>query len=436
MTIDGLKCWLRLACVVACMWLPSCATVPTAGRDMGCRQESCLFPALMDLSMPNAQKYLLVRRAMVAGFDVQAASPEFRGMYATLASFVGAYEEADRLYPMWAQHENPAAAGYTRATPAADTIRALARSTRAVLVNEAHASARTRAAIYSLLRPLREEGYGYLALEALTTRPADSGTSCADADLFDEDLAARGYPSTNSGIYTHEPIYGAIVREALRLGFRLVAYESADPAATIFEKREQGMAQNLACIFMQDKQAKMLVIAGFGHISEAPDAVVPGGMMAARFKKLTAIDPLSIDTTKLLHVGLEPFYFGKLAAERFPSQGYVLSDAAGRLYGTNSYDLVLLTPSFAGRERNERSWLTLDGARNRVLISTVECTRSWPCVVEAFLATEELGIPADSCVVEDEAGTCPLFLTQGEFRIEYSGTGGKLAQATIFNVPP
>lgn len=433
---DDLKWWLRFACVVACMLLPSCATVPPAGRDIGCRQESCLLPALMDLSMPNAQKYILVRRAMAAGFDVQAASPQFRGLYATLASFVGAYEEADRLYPMWAQHENPAAAGYTRAIPAADTIRALARSSRAVFVNEAHASARTRAAIYSLLRPLREEGYGYLALEALTTKPADSETSCADADLFDQDLAARGYPAGNSGVYTHEPIYGAIVREALRLGFRLVAYESADPAATTIAKREQGMAQNLACIFTQDKQAKMLVIAGFAHISEAPDGGVPGGMMAARFKGLTAIDPLSIDTTKLLYVGSEPFHFGKLASERFPSQGYVLSDAGGRLYGTDSYDLVLLTPSFAGRERNERSWLTLDGARNRVLISTVECARSWPCVVQAFLPGEKRGIPADSCVVEDEGGTCPLFLTQGEFRIEYSGMNGKPAQSKIFNVPP
>lgn len=50
----------RFACLVACLvislLLPSCATAPSAASDAVCKQESCLFPVLMDLSMPEAQK--------------------------------------------------------------------------------------------------------------------------------------------------------------------------------------------------------------------------------------------------------------------------------------------------------------------------------------------------------------------------------------------
>lgn len=428
-----LNWWPRFACVFMCLLLLSCVTVQPTTSDIECRQESCLFPVLMDLSMPDAQKYIRVKRALEAGFDAQDASRQFREMYATVASFVGAYEEADLTYPMPVQDKNPAAAGYTLAIPAADTVRALARSTRAVFVNEAHASARTRAAIYTLLRPLREDGYEYLALEGLTTKPVSEIHSCSDADPFDEDLGTRGYPTEKSGFYTREPVYSEIIREALRLGFKLTAYESAHPAATTIEKREDAMARNLACIFKRDEQARVLVVAGFGHISEAPDAIVPGGMMVARFKAMTGIDPLSIDTTTLLHLGIEPYNFGKSAKDRYPSQGYVLINATGHLYGTDSYDLVLMTPSFAGRKSNEHSWLTLDGARNQILVPTDGCGRVRPCVIKAFVAGESSGVAADACVLESGAETCPLFLTRGDFRIEYSDLRGVVGSVVISN---
>lgn len=427
--------WLpRFACVAACLLLLSCATTRPATNDAECKQESCLLPVLMDLSMPNAQKYLRVRRAIEAGFDVQNASGKFRQRYATLASFVGAYEEAERIYPLSAQDENPAAAGYTTATPAADTVRALARGTRVVLVNEAHASARTRAAIYTLLRPLREEGYEYLALEGLSTMQVNDANSCSDAHLFDEDLMSRGYPTEKTGFYTREPVFGEIIREALRLGYKLVAIESHDPAVTMsIENREDALARNLACIFKDDAQARVLVINGFGHIAEAPDAIVPGGMMAARFKAMTGIDPLSVDTTTLLHMEIAPYYFSESAKDRHPSQGYVLTKDTGHLFGTNWYDLALMTPSFAGRESNERSWLTLDGARNRVLAPTEGCGQVRPCVIEAFVAGESSGIAADACVLEPGDETCPLFLTKGDFRLEYYDVHGVMGSVMISN---
>lgn len=440
MATEAIRRWQRLTWVAACavvfLALPSCAGAPRAGGEFGCTQETCLFPVLMDLSMPEAQKYLRIRRAMAAGFDVQGTSRQFREMYATLASFVGAYGEADRIYPRPSKDGDPVASGHLGAIPAADTVRTLARGTRAVFINESHASGRTRAAIYTLLRPLREEGYGYLALEGLTTKPAAGAASCSDADLFDDGLAARGYPSRKSGFYTREPVFAEIIREAIRLGFKLVAYEGTDPAATSMEAREQGMARNLACIFERDAKAKVLAVAGFGHVAEAADSIVPGGMMAARFKALTGIDPLSIDTTTLLHAEVAPFRFGNAAEGRNPSQGYALVDTTGHLYGTDSYDLVLLTPVFAGRQGDGHSWLALDGARKRVLAPTGGCGRSRPCAIEAFPVMERGGIPEDVCVLDDDDGACPMFLTRGGFRLEYSGPFGGLGSATLSNPSP
>lgn len=418
----GLKGVLRFSCIAACFLLSSCATQPRVQKDAECKEESCAMSVFKDPSLSDAQKYFFARRAMERGLD----SDLFRQRYGTLASFVGEYEEAERVYPWRGEDDDPVKRGYVTALPAVNVVRALSRSTRAVFINEVHASARTRAAIYTLLRPLREEGYNYLALEGLTTIPADSATACSNAALFDDSLAARGYPVRDTAFYGREPIYAAIIREALRLGFKLVAYETPiDPAETI-ELREQGLAQNLACVFKADPEAKLLVMAGFGHISEATSATNPEGLMAVRFKALTGIDPLTIDTTTLRHADIKPFVFGESAKTQSPSQGFVLSNATGRLYGTDRYDLVLLTPSFAGRESEVGSWLTLDGVRKRMPVSADHCGHVRPCLVQAFHADENGGIPEDSCVLwKEEEEACPLFLSKGEYNVVYSGEDGK-----------
>jgi hypothetical protein len=382
----------------------------------------------MDLSKPDAQRYFVVRRAIAAGFDIRTASRPFREMYATLASFVGEYEEADALYPLPEPDKDPAAAGYVNAVPANPSVRAMSRGTRAVFINESHASVQTRAAIYTLLHPLREEGYRYLAIEGMTTAPAAPG-ACSDAAPFDAALSDRGYPQRKTGFYIREPVFAEIVREALRLGYRLVAYETTAPTAGAMEEREQRQAKNLACLFKDDPNAKLVVIAGFSHVSKSADAAVPGGMMAARFRTLTGIDPLTIDTTSLLHVRREPFRFGDRARALHPSQGFALVDAAGNMYGSDAYDLMILAA--AAEERNATaSWLELDGARKPAAVPSSGCRDHWPCLVEAFPAGETSGIPADSCVVETAGKTCRLFLHEGEFTIEYSSDSLELLNRT------
>src|SRR5690606_29300107 len=289
-----------LSCILVAM-VPATVGAAPAEPAETCLDESCLLPAIRDLSVSDAHRYFRGHRAISYGFDAERASGMFRQNYATLSSFVGNYEEAERLYPLRENQEDPVSLGYTEATYANPLIVEMARGRQAVFLNESHARPRTRAALHTLLRPLREAGFGYLAIEALTTDvPGEAGT-CSDAAMFDGELPARGYPVRASGFYLREPVFGEIVREALRLGFRLVAYETRDTSGTM-EGREQGLADNLACIYRQDPDARVLAIAGFGHVAKSGG---PVPMMAQRFREMTGIDPLTVDTTRLLGMGKE-----------------------------------------------------------------------------------------------------------------------------------
>ncbi|MBV2208378.1 MAG: hypothetical protein KUL77_02300 [Thermomonas sp.] len=412
-------CRSLLLWLVAGICLIPCASFGGM-KDMEeeCVTESCLMPKLQVFPI-NMQSYLQVKDSFSHGFRPEEASRSFRENFATVASFAGDYGAANRFYPLPELNKDPLGHGYSHAVPAAKVVRMLAKDRRAVFINEAHAVARTRAAIYTLLRPLREEGYSYLALEGLTTYPVDKEKNCANSLLNDPRLPTRGYATGGTGFYLNEPIFGEIIREALRLKFKLVAYEDASDSDDGLEAREQRQAENIACIFKADKEAKIMVIAGFGHIAKNPVGAVHGGMMAARFKAMTGIDPLTVDTTKLLRARTYGFHFDGQDVEKYPSQGYALSDSKGRFFGSVDYDLMLLFPDTPERGEPGTSWLELDGARQDSLVSAGGCMNIWPCLIQAFPQEEVSGIPADGCVIERSQDTCHLFLPKGVFGIKY-----------------
>lgn len=146
--------------------------------------------------------------------------------------------------------------------------------------------------------------------------PAHAGLAAAPAclgfthfaaealDKRDTELAHRGYALATSGSeYLREPLYGDIVREAIRLGFVIVPYESSDMTPKI---RENSQADNLyRRVFMADPAARLFVHAGYAHIDKAP-----GGLgedvrpMAMELKRLSGFDPLSINQT--VFSGVDP----------------------------------------------------------------------------------------------------------------------------------
>ncbi len=399
------------------LWTAICAPLPAKeaiaaddASDDVCIIEDCLADGFSS-GDGLEEWYLRVLRARASGFKLEDASSSFLQMYATAATFVGEYDEAERYFPIRVVAGDPVGEGYVYAVDARPVVFELIKERRAVFINESHAAIRTRAAVYSLLRVLKEAGITYLAIEGLSVKSPREERHCSDSMILDEDLSLRGYPVIKSGFYIREPVYSEVIREALGLGFHLIAYETLSSSG--LAEREQQLAENLACVYGVDRSARIAVIAGFAHISKEPNYRIDGGMMAARFEKMTGIEPFTIDTTRLLQFSGDGVFFEGESGSVASPKAYALANDEGGFYGSAAYDLMLFLPAGHYRSASEDSWLSL-GGRERISVSSEGCANSWPCIIEVFPGAGD--IPSDGCV--SVGGGCFLF-SRGVGRVGY-----------------
>lgn len=443
---------LRPSALLACLLaVASLQPGPTHADTVSTRE---LLAAMQNPSELGRYRYLLeVMPRLKSSTRVLAQQ-----YLAFSESELGLYGEAVRDFPLKARLPAdvvlPSPPAWT-AVDALDTIVDLAAHRRVVMVNEAHHDAHTRLLTLALLPRLRAIGYTHLALEALSE---DAGS-----------VRQRGYPTATSGSeYLREPVYGEIVREAMRLGYVLVAY---DPQGQHAQERETQQARTLyERVLAGNPRAKLLVHAGYAHIDKAPGrlgSIVP---MAAHLHALSGLDILSIDqadlreddpinelegqrmVTDALRTGdslrgvpqsnLTPRVdtratlrapYHQLVAAFGPQQPIVLrrvSDgmlwsARPRLYDFNvilppanqrvsSYVRDRVIPLRAdGRsllalppaaDGHRPEWLSLDAARVPVPIHARLCAKAFPCLVEARYAGEPDAAVAADRYVFLEAG--------------------------------
>jgi len=146
------------------------------------------------------------------------------------------------------------------------------------LINEAHWNSQHRSFTKSLLKPLWDYGYRYLALETLSH--------------IDTLIHERGYPVTSTGYYTKDSNFGNLVREALRIGYKLIPYETQNNVDGTLRDRDQAM--NIVTeTLKKDTIGKVLIHAGYGHITEMGDSNYEP--MGYQLKKLISQDILTID---------------------------------------------------------------------------------------------------------------------------------------------
>ncbi|TAG85701.1 MAG: hypothetical protein EAZ20_14415 [Bacteroidetes bacterium] len=164
---------------------------------------------------------------------------------------------------------------------------------QAIFINEAHHIAEHRLLTYDLLVKLRKKGYKYLAVEMFSNQ--------------DTLMNKRPYPIKNAISYADEPFYNNLVRRAKELGYTLVAYEEdeGEPDSSFVnykdiiidnpqKQRDWTQAARLKeRILKKDKNAKILVHAGYSHIYEKPTKHFVA--MAHYFNLITGINPLTID---------------------------------------------------------------------------------------------------------------------------------------------
>jgi hypothetical protein len=272
-----------------------------------------------------------------------------------------------------------------------------------IMLNEAYNKPVHRAFAISLLDDLYKRGFRYLAMEMLNPMP-------------DQELTKVTF---KTGHFATEPVAGEMIRFALEMGFKLVAYE--DPLAKQHSPTERDSIQafNIAAIIKQDPQAKVFVYASFGHIAErstTPD-FIPMGMA---FKRMTGIDPLTIDQTDMTEESNFPFgkTFYDAYLEKFPLTAPSIpleNDEPVNVTGTTLYDLTVVHPKTTYREARP-TWMSLSNRRQPVLIKP---TNRDVFLVQAYYQFESFGskpgqvVPADQTYFATGKGYYTLFLRRG-----------------------
>ena len=404
----------------------------------------------------NQKKGLLAQYEVMLGAATQNnTDPAFRIIFGQYLSwyqtYIADYPDAEDSFSVTeslqpGDHPLPLNdAGY-QPRPALEAIPALAKDRQAVFFNEAHNLPLTRTLTVQLLAKLRQEGFTYFAAETLYHT--------------DTALQTRGYPIGDSGFYTNEPICAEMVRTALKLGFKVVAYESETDGPS--DSREKEQAEHLAeRVFKRDPKARLVVDAGYAHIQET-GIYLGGKSMAEYFTRFTGIDPLTVEQTMLTpHRNAaqnHPYYTAVMQALH-PAAPivFVAADASapgkaasGKAWTLrDGYDVSVLFPLVQMR-RGRPTWLDLGGLRQPYFVSGDDsCKHDYPCLVEARYAGEGSdAIPADRMLFDPKPALSPdrsdhvrpangassgeLYLRPGDYQLSMSDTDGHmLSRRTI-----
>lgn len=275
-----------------------------------------------------------------------------------------------------------------------------------VLINEAHHIADHRRFTASLLEGLYQNGFRYLAVETIT-----HGRAAA--------LNERKYPFQNNGTYLVEPQYGELVRNALELGFELLAYDAS--YGDNYSNRDSVQALNILAVLEKNPNAKILVHAGYGHIYEGSNS--HWTKMGQYIHRLSGINPFSIDQVKLSarHPLNENCYY------RAIEQSYALKKSAVLLHKNKAWitpsirsfvDLQLIHPRPTRRSGRAIAAFT-DGKQKLKYVPPLKKTN---LLIQCFKKEEYLAeenytnlIPVDQYIKTAQQANVTLLLRPGHY---------------------
>ena len=405
---------LLLAGCAASSTRPSGATTPAQWQA---EQIAALDQAQQIYDQAQQQPGLLAQDEFMRHAGHQHSGAAFTVIFGQYQNwydgFLGSYLRAQRKFAIAQPLPHHAAAsplaqpGAWHAVPALPAIARLARGKRAVFLNEDHTNPETRSLSVALLARLRAEGFNTFAAETLY-RKGIAG------------LRRRGYATADSGFYTREPVYAEMVRTALRLGYRVIAYEAADSAHADAREREE--AANLyRRAFVGHPDARLVVNAGFAHI-EKHGRYLGGHSMAEDFMRLSGIDPLAVEQTMLtghLRKSYDSPYWRAVIDALHPRQPVVFLNAQNRPWSLlpRAYDVSVFFP----RERiadGRPTWLGLWGLRVPAALPSGFCKGQYPCLVEArTVGAPRAAIPSDRVLLRCDAQQRALWLRPGIYAL-------------------
>jgi len=339
----------------------------------------------------------------------------------TYLSFLGAYNEAliyrdkesintvitsvqDSLYLLGLNKED-----------AFETISKMVDTVRIVMINEAHHIPQHRILSTKLLNMLYEKGFRYFCAETL-----DNSDSTKD-----KNLNTRKYPIMKTGFYSMEPLYGDMIRQALKIGFTVVPYERSRLST---RDREIEQAGNIFQIFQNDPNAKVFVHCGYDHLTPR--------WMAGNFKKISGIRPLTINQTQMMEYSQPIYscYFSQLVNTLYEfDKPIVLADSNGNLalnYKRN-FDVIIFNPP-TKYIYDRPDWMAMNGYRK--IFNLNEFNLDKINFVQAIFADEDIdmAVPVDQTLVNNDNPV--LFLPAGDFNLKFLDAEGNLVYKKLISM--
>lgn len=294
----------------------------------------------------------------------------------------------------------------SKKTNASEYIIDKSKEAQITIINEAHHLPQHRTFTKSLLKGLYRNGYRYLGLETLT----------------DTLVNIRKYPTTESGYYIKEPEFGGLLVEAIRIGFRLFAYEASENKYG--KDREIEQAENIAGFIKKKPRGKVLIHCGYAHAYE--NAYKPWEKaMAGRLKDMLGTDPLTIDQTMFLEKfdDASNHSFFRINDAKDP---IVLVSREGRVYngnaGSEQTDIVVIHPK-AKFNAGRPDWFIKN--KHKYTIPSSKLGAHQTALVFAYRNNEfeDNGVPADILEISAKSQWKNLYLQSGLYEIVIKDEG-------------
>lgn len=213
------------------------------------------------------------------GWPDESARLQFR---ARVLAAQGRQEEADRLFwqaipPLYTEFSKQELDAMRRAKleDPLTVIERAASKRRFMLVSEAHHVPAHRALGTSLLLPLRKLGFTTLFLETKYQSTLDAAMR-------------SGIVTPGTDRFAFDPARATMIREALRLGYRLVAIDPRPPEL----ERELNMATIIHREMAAHPNERAIVWAGYAHVHKKGN--YGRKMMAQWLWELTGDEPYSV----------------------------------------------------------------------------------------------------------------------------------------------
>jgi hypothetical protein len=356
---------------------------------------------------------------------------DFEGLYASEEKFLEMLEPRIGRRKGFAKELTSSPIDTYRPRSALDAITSAADTHQVIMINEEHRTPLHRALTLRLLPALYAKGFRYFAVETVNTT--------------DTELNGRGYPTQRTGTYTADPVFGDLIRTALKIGFKIVPYDpdnldctpKPDNPMWCDDERERIQAQNIVDrILKKDPGAKVLAHVGRDHNAETREEFI--GPMAWHFKAISGIDPFTVDqllSERRNPADEEPIYRYVTRKWGVAEPTVFLSPEGSFWKGATGHDLKVFHPR-ARYEMGRPTWLRLGGLRRPRPIDLKKLNLPAgrqkfggrePALVQAFVSGESPdAVPVDQVVVYPGREIPALMLPKGSLRIRAIDRAGKV----------